>query len=404
MEGPVGPAAAAYAAALRTAVKRYTDTGRTQGALAKKMHISASSLSRYLSGHRLAPPKILHAMKTYLEAQTLSFPDGFWEELDVLCAGAHQAAETPTAKVVQLREELRRAEQRLDELERRAGHLAGEVEQALVRAQGAEAARLFLQTRVTEQDRSLRKARDYIHRIEAELAEYKDRAAQHVREVEVLREQNLRLIEAEPAVPAPATQLSYAGDSYTPDYAPPAFGSSPADGYQWPPPPRVLLDFGPAEQPCAAYPGQGSWGCRHWPPCAPARHEPFPYDPAAILPGYLDQGTTSPYPSHDEGYDTWALDLSRYAGRTAAAGPHPPADKKPPPAAPPTPSAHQDDKEEEELQPMASTRRSHAAPPRPKDLLLPDVAFLLLTVLITSLLYAVAVISGKITTAAWNPS
>ncbi|MGW6973757.1 hypothetical protein [Streptomyces sp. NPDC054952] len=430
MERPVGPAAAAYAAALRTAVKRYTDTGRTQGALAKKMHISESSLSRYLTGNRLAPPKILPALKTCLEARSLSFPDGFWEKLDGLCAKAHLAIGTPTARVLQLQEELRRAEQRLDELDHEAARLTGELGQTLVRAQNAEGARLFLQAHVNEQDRSLREAQNYIHRIDAELAEYKERAAQLVREVEVLREQNRRLIEAEPAVPAPSTQLShaidsytpaqltYVGDGYTPECLHPALQTgflnepmpavtggieamSPFDWHQWQLPPRVLLDPGPAEQPCAAPLGQHSpWACWHWPPCAPARYEPFPYNPPAIQPGYLDHGTKTPYPPHDGGYATWALDLSRYAGRNAAAGPHPPADKKPPPSASSTPSAHPDGKEEEELQPMASTRRSHAAPPRPRELLLPDVALLLFAVLVASLLCAVAVISGKITDAA----
>ncbi|MFD9475167.1 hypothetical protein [Streptomyces goshikiensis] len=46
MEGPVGPAAAAYAAKLRWAVKRYTATGGTQSKVAESIHISASSLSR----------------------------------------------------------------------------------------------------------------------------------------------------------------------------------------------------------------------------------------------------------------------------------------------------------------------------------------------------------------------
>ncbi|MFD9475166.1 hypothetical protein ACFWCD_39330, partial [Streptomyces goshikiensis] len=94
----------------------------------------------------------------------------------MLCGEAHLASKSPTVKVAYLTEELRRAEDRLRDLERQAGHLTGEWEQALARAQGAERSRLFLQTRVAEQDRSLRTARDYIHRIEAELAEHKERA------------------------------------------------------------------------------------------------------------------------------------------------------------------------------------------------------------------------------------
>ncbi|MCX4529922.1 hypothetical protein OG982_30245 [Streptomyces sp. NBC_01551] len=419
MERPVGPAAAAYAGKLRWAVKRHTATGGTQSKMAESIHIAASTLSRYMSGNRLAPHESLHAIRAYIEAQSplLSFPEGFWEELDVLCDAAHRASEAPTVKkVAYLTEELRRAEERLRDLERQAGDLAGERDQALARAQGAqgaERARLFLQSRVTEQDQSLRTARDYIRRIEAELAEYRERADLLQQEVDVLREQNRRLIEAEPAVPAPSTQVSQPGHVYAPEHAHPAPqpGSAPVPGgaegaeegpAQWQAPPPVPPSPWVVEE---GY-GQGSRDDFTY-------GEAFRYSEAAAQiaqiarlglaqPGYQD---TVPNPC----VDAWAADTPHNAcgyGEGKMAGPlHAPAAKEPPPTttpAPPAPQKEEDEEDEEVLQRTSCIRRSYAAPLHRTGLMLPDAAFLLLTLLVTALMCAAAAAVTKLAGARWG--
>ncbi|WP_322872074.1 hypothetical protein [Streptomyces goshikiensis] len=197
----------------------------------------------------------------------------------MLCGEAHLARENPTVKVAYLAEELGRAEERLRDLERQVGLLTGEREQALARAQGAESARLFLQTRVTEQDQSLRTARDYIHRIEAELAEHKERADLLQQEVDVPREQNRRLIEAAPAVPAPSTQVSHPGYGYAPEHAHPA----PQPGFAPVPTGTEGTEEGPAQ-----------WQA---PPPVPSSPEPEPWAVKDQL-----------------GYGQWSLDNFTYDG------------------------------------------------------------------------------------------
>ncbi|WP_328623214.1 hypothetical protein [Streptomyces sp. NBC_00354] len=145
-------------------------------------------------------------MQAFLEAQGLPLPPEDSEELDALCAQAHLASGSPAVQLAQLQEELARlrgeqqqaqhvAEARLSGLEEQAGRLAEQLEEALARAQTAEGAREILQARVTEQDESLRQAQDYIHQIEAELAQQKEQARLLLQEVGVLRQQNRELVE-----------------------------------------------------------------------------------------------------------------------------------------------------------------------------------------------------------------
>ncbi|MFF5809677.1 hypothetical protein [Streptomyces sp. NPDC012746] len=412
MERPVGPAAAKYAAKLRWAVKRHTATGGTQSKMAESIHIAASTLSRYMSGNRLAPHESLNAIRAYIEAQSplLSFPEGFWEELDVLCDAAHRASETPSVKVAYLEGELGRAEERLRDLERERG-------EALARAQGAENARVFLQARVTEQDRSLRTARDYIQRIEAELAEYKERADQLQQEVGVLREQNRRLIEATPAVPAPSTQVSQPGHIYAPEHAHPAPqpGSAPAPGWaedteegpaQWQAPPPVPPSAEPEPWAAQDQPGYGQGSLDNF------YDETFRHYAAAAnqiawfvaQPGYQEDTVPDLYP------DAWAAGAPYgacgYGEGWTAGSLHAPADEEPPPAttpAPPTPPAPQKEQEDEEaLQRTSCIRRSYAAPLHRTGLMLPDAAFLLLTLLVTALMCATAAAVTKLAGARWG--
>ncbi|MFI6006817.1 helix-turn-helix domain-containing protein [Streptomyces sp. NPDC051366] len=218
MNEPKDTPAAAYAAALRKAVASYTAApGKTQDAMAKALHVSPSSLSRYLKGERTAPRETLRAIQAFLEAQGLPLPAEASEELDALCSQAHLASGSPAVQLAQLKEELTRlrgeqqqaqqvAEERLTGLEEQAARLAEQLEVALARAQTAEGAREILQARVTEQDESLRHAQDYTHQIEAELTQQKEQARLLLQEVGVLRQQNRELVEEQHRVPAPSTQ------------------------------------------------------------------------------------------------------------------------------------------------------------------------------------------------------
>ncbi|MCX4546862.1 hypothetical protein [Streptomyces sp. NBC_01565] len=409
MKGPVGPAAAAYAAKLSWAVKRHTATGGTQSKMAESIHIAASTLSRYMSGERLAPRETLHAIRAFLEAQSplLSFPEGFWEELDVLCGEAHRASETPSVKVAYLEGELGRAEERLRDLERERG-------EALARAQGAENARVFLQARVTEQDRSLRTARDYIQRIEAELAKYKERADLLEREVDVLREQNRRLIEAAPAVPAPSTQVSQPGHIYATEHTHPA----PQPGFTPAPAGTEGTETGPvrwqAPPPEPPSPEPEPWAvqdqpeCGHWSPDNFTYDETFRHYAAAATqiawfvaqPGYQEDTVADPYP------DAWAADAPYGAcgyGEGWTAGPlHVPVAKEPPPTTTPAPPAPQKEEDEEVLQRTSCIRRSYAPPLDRTGLMLPDTAFLLLTLLVTALMCATAAAVTKLAGTRWG--
>ncbi len=226
MGAPEGTAAYAYATALRKALDGYLAGGGTQAAIAKALSTSTASVSRYLSGERIAPREKLHALKAYLEAQCLPFPDGVWAELDELCGKAHLASGAAAVQRDHLKEELARAcaehqraqwiaKQQLHGLEQRADRLTEDLRRALARAQLAERTSRILQERVTVQDRSMRKAGDYIRTIEGELAQQKEQAGPLLTEVGVLREQNRRLVEEKPAVAAPAPQLSH---PHTPHY------------------------------------------------------------------------------------------------------------------------------------------------------------------------------------------
>ncbi|MFJ4778070.1 helix-turn-helix domain-containing protein [Streptomyces sp. NPDC088762] len=226
MGAPEGTAAHAYATALRKALDGYLAGGGTQKALGTGTGITASSLSRYLSGDRIAPREKLHAIKAFLEAQSFPCPDGVWDELDELCGKAHLASGAAAVQRDHLKEELTRAwaehlrfqgiaEEQLQGLQREAGRLSEELELALFRTRSTQAAHTILRKRLTVESRNLLRAQRYNHGIEAELAHQKEQAGLLGQEVGVLRDQNRRLVEEKPAVAAPATQLSHA---CTPQY------------------------------------------------------------------------------------------------------------------------------------------------------------------------------------------
>ncbi|OEJ56769.1 hypothetical protein BGM19_00560 [Streptomyces agglomeratus] len=153
----------AYAAALREAVADFTAQGGTQRAIAQAVHIAPATLSRYLSGDRVAPREFLNALRAYLGEQGRPLETDLHKRLDALCGKAHAASGSPAVQLAQLKEELGRlraqqeqaqqvAETRLAGLEEQADRLARDLEQALERAQSAEGARRLLEDRVQEQD------------------------------------------------------------------------------------------------------------------------------------------------------------------------------------------------------------------------------------------------------------
>ncbi|MFC8705800.1 helix-turn-helix domain-containing protein [Streptomyces anulatus] len=203
------PAAAAYAAALREVVDGFRAVGGTQKKLADALHVSQATLSRYLSGERIAPYDFLRDLRVFLDGQGLLWDQDMEELLDTLCGQAHAASGSPAVQLVQIREELARlregreeqqqakqfADMRLAVLEAQVRELTGQLAQALHHARTTEGARALLQNQVHAQDESLRHAQDYIHQIEAELSEQREQARLLQLEVGVLRKQNQQFVE-----------------------------------------------------------------------------------------------------------------------------------------------------------------------------------------------------------------
>ncbi|WP_328923577.1 hypothetical protein OG429_02365 [Streptomyces sp. NBC_00190] len=210
-------ASAVYAAALRTALARFTTAGGTQKKIAQALNLAPATLSRYLSGERVAPREFLRDLRDYLDQQDMPWTPEAYESLGALCGQAHTASGSPTVQLAQLREELTRLrheqqqaqqvdEARLAELEQQAEQLAQRLQEALDRAHTAEGTRDLLLARVEQQDDSLRHAQDFIHQVEAELAQQREQARQLQQAVAVLREQNRRLVEEQQDVPGASTQ------------------------------------------------------------------------------------------------------------------------------------------------------------------------------------------------------
>ncbi|MFJ9096817.1 helix-turn-helix domain-containing protein [Streptomyces globisporus] len=205
----VPAAAAAYAAALREVVDGFRAVGGTQKRLADALHVSQATLSRYLSGERIAPYDFLRDLRVFLDGKGLLWDQDMEELLDTLCGQAHAASGSPAVQLVQIREELARlregreeqqqekqfADVRLAVLEAQVRELSGQLAQALHHARTTEGARALLQEQVYAQDESLRHAQDYIHQVEAELSEQREQARLLQLEVGVLRKQNQRFVE-----------------------------------------------------------------------------------------------------------------------------------------------------------------------------------------------------------------
>lgn len=194
--------AAAYAAALRSAVADFVSHGGTQREIAKATQVAPATLSRYLSGDRIAPPHFLQMLETFLAAAARPMPAAVRTQLEDLCGRAHEASRSPAVQLVYLREELAQVksdkqvtEQELNDLTEHAQQLTEELEAALEQARTAESGQIELRARVGEQDQHLTDAQNYARQLEAELTEQRDEALRLQREVKTLRGQNRRLIE-----------------------------------------------------------------------------------------------------------------------------------------------------------------------------------------------------------------
>ncbi|MCX4546439.1 hypothetical protein [Streptomyces sp. NBC_01565] len=243
----VGPAAAAYAAALRAAVHGFTARSGTQKEIAVAAHVAPATLSRYLSGERIAPHGFIASLDTFLMERGQPLGNGVRERLEELCGRAHEASRSPAVQLEHLKQELARVrgEKRAGDVELAAlkadaDQLAGDLEQALEQARRAVAERGVLVRRVDEQDQQLQSAQSYTRRLEAELTAQHDQVVLVQREVEVLRRQNKSLLDEstatatasgetlERAVPVVSTQAGKGeADRGTPQPLPPQDVPSP---------------------------------------------------------------------------------------------------------------------------------------------------------------------------------
>ncbi|MFE0778925.1 hypothetical protein [Streptomyces sp. NPDC058861] len=199
----------AYAAALREAVSGYLAAGGTQKAIADALPAGPSTLSRYLSAERLLPPEHLPRLRSFLAGRGYPLDDQAYARLESLCKAAYAASGSSSVQLTWAQHELERltaehsrsqqiAEARLTELEEKTDLLTRQLEQAL--------------DRIEKQNKNLQHAGDYARRVEAELAEQHKQAQRLRQEVEVLRAQNLLLIEEQTGtVPGVTTQVSPVG-------------------------------------------------------------------------------------------------------------------------------------------------------------------------------------------------
>ncbi|WP_299542454.1 hypothetical protein [uncultured Streptomyces sp.] len=211
-----GVPAKAYAGALREAVAGYLAAGGTQRAIANAVPVAYSTVSRYLSGDRILSAADLPKLRAFLAGQGHPMDDQAYGRLEDLCRAAHTASGSPATQLAQLQTDLARLKDehstaltelgdqaarlteledqaaRLTELEDQTARLTGQLEQAL--------------DQIEKQNRNLEHAQGYTRQIEAELADQQEQARLLRGEVDVLREQNRRLIEEQ--VPAVSTQVS----------------------------------------------------------------------------------------------------------------------------------------------------------------------------------------------------
>lgn len=210
----VGPEAATYAAALRAAVHEFTTQGGTQREIAVATHVAPATLSRYLSGERIAPSGYVAALEIFLAQRGRPMATDTRSRLDELCGLAHQASGSPAVQLAHLKEELARIRKEktagkaeLAALKKHADQLAAELRQAVDEARHLEQGRLKLQERVADQDKNLDHAQSYTRQLQAELTALQEQVVLIQHEVKILRRQNKGLLEEQTTAPAPGTHV-----------------------------------------------------------------------------------------------------------------------------------------------------------------------------------------------------
>ncbi|MFD5899835.1 hypothetical protein [Streptomyces sp. NPDC060366] len=212
-------------------VNHFIASGGTQKEIAVSAHIAPATLSRYLSGERIAPSSFIAALDAFLTQRGRPLEAGIRDRLDELCGLAHEASGSPAVQLAHLKEELARiqAEKKagkaeLAALQEHADQLADQLRQALAQARSSERKRLALEERAAGQENSLQHAQTYTRQLQTELTSLQEQVVLIQREVEVLRRQNKHLIEEEGAaapgsdqhektpVPGASTQAANAGE------------------------------------------------------------------------------------------------------------------------------------------------------------------------------------------------
>jgi len=200
----IGPEAAAYAAELRAAVNGFTARGGTQKAIAVSVHVAPATLSRYLSGERIAPLPFVMALDSFLAQRGQPLEAGVLARLQDLCRRAHEASGSPAVRLSHLQEELAQVraekgagEAKLVAVQEHADQLAAELRQAQEQVRRSDQRRLALEERGKDQDRNLQHAQSYTRQLETDLTAIQEQVALIQREVKVLRRQNELLITEE---------------------------------------------------------------------------------------------------------------------------------------------------------------------------------------------------------------
>ncbi|MFG3155370.1 helix-turn-helix domain-containing protein [Streptomyces sp. NPDC048219] len=198
----------------------FLSLGGTQKDIAAAAHVAPATLSRYLSGERIAPSEFITSLDAFLGEHGRPLDAQARDRLLELCGQAHAASGSPAVQLAHLKEELayvrkkkgdREAE--LTALQRHTDQLAAELQQALDRARRSEKDQLALETCVADQDKRLQDAQAYTRQLQTELTALHEQVLLLQREVTVLRRQNQRLVEEGAQAPGPREEAPVSGVS-----------------------------------------------------------------------------------------------------------------------------------------------------------------------------------------------
>ncbi len=219
--------AAAYARALGEVLGPGL-ANTSQNALAKATHVAPSTVSRYLSGERIAPAEFVRAAVAFLAGRGGEVAPEVVEELSVLRRAAQKSSLRPDTRALYWMEEARQATDararseeahrstagKLEEVAVRLGALENELGQALAGRAAAEEERDAGRAALAVRQEQLAHAQRYARQIEGELTEHQEEVQLLRREVTVLRHQVERLRDealptaGQETVPDLATQVT----------------------------------------------------------------------------------------------------------------------------------------------------------------------------------------------------